>query len=621
VVVTGTSGTAERLTIDQSEALFGPGAEVESTTPEIEVVANLGDASDRLVVIGTSGDDKLSAGMNGVAIDADNDVDVTFAPSPAPATVELVGGGGKNTLTARGGSGTAAVFAGSVVLRAGDLGDILTGSNLADVLVGGAGNDDVNGYGGDDTIDGGAGDDKLNGADGNDDSLGGLGADSISSGGGDDTIRAADGISDPVLNGGAGIDTAYYDLSDPVPSAVENKFLDSGPPPPPPPPPGPDTTPPETTISSAPSSPTTSTSATFVFASSETGSTFACALDLGSFLPCSSPATYGGLGLGAHQLRVRAIDAAGNVDPTPASHSWMIEEAPPPPPPPPPGQGTCAHNAALKSVAATIPAGGTATLAVVGSEIRFAGVACGAATTANTDAITVTGVAGSNERLVVDQSAGGLAPGFTVETAGTVSEIELAVNLGDAADQLVLTGTAGADVLSVGTKGVSFTGDTDLDITFSPLPASVELVGGAGNDTVTAGGGYGTSQAFPGAVTLRGGDGDDLLSGSLLGDLLVGGAGADTLEGSSGNDELLGEAGNDTLHGQDGNDRLVGGPGGDSLSGGNGDDTLDAADGEADFLIHGQVGIDTAYYDSGLDPAPVSTENAVPGPPPTGLAR
>ena len=619
VVVTGTSGTAERLTIDQSESLFGPGVEVETTTPEIEVVANLGDASDRLVVIGTSGDDKLSAGVNGVAIDADNDVDVTFAPSPAPATVELVGGGGKNTLTARGGSGTAAVFTGSVVLRAGDLGDILTGSNLGDVIVGGAGSDDVNGYGGDDTIDGGAGDDKLNGADGNDDSLGGLGADSISSGGGDDTIRAADGIADPVLNGGAGIDTAYYDLSDPVPSAVETKILDTGPPPPPP---GPDTTPPETTITSGPTSPTAQTTATFALVSSEAGSTFACALDLGAFLPCASPVTYSALALGSHQFRVRATDAAGNTDPTPAAYSWTIEAAPPPPPPPPPGSGSCVYNATLKSATATISVGGAATLAVVGSQIRFAGVACGAATTANTDAITVTGGTGSVERLVVDQSAGALAPGATAETVGTDSEIELAVNLGDATDQLALGGTGGTDLLSAGIKGVSFTADADLDVTFSQLPGSIELSGGGGNDTLGAGGGYGTGQLFPGRVTLRGDAGDDALSGGGLDDLLEGGTGADTLEGGSGNDELRGEAGNDSLHGQDGNDRLVGGPGSDSLSGGNGDDTLDAADGEADALIHGQIGVDTAYYDVGLDPAPVSTENAVPGPPPpTGLLR
>ena len=624
VVVTGTVGATERLIIDQSETLFGPGAEVESTTPEIEVVANLGDAADRLVVIGTPGDDKLSAGLYGVAFDADSDVDVTFAPSPAPATVELVGGGGKNTLTARGGNGTGAVFTGSIVLRAGDLGDTLTGSNLNDLLVGGGGNDDVNGYGGNDTIDGGAGDDKLNGADGNDDSIGGLGADSISSGAGDDTIRAADGLVDPVLNGGAGIDTAYYDLVDPVPSAVENKIIGSAPPPPPPPPPppGPDTTPPQTTIASGPPSSTTETTATFALASSEVGSTFECALDLGAFLPCVSPVTYSSLALGAHQLRVRAIDPAGNVDLTPAAHSWTIEAAPPPPPPPPPGQGSCVYNAAQKTATATIPVGGTATLAVVGSEIRFAGVACGAATTTNTDAITVTGGSGSVERLVVDQSAGALSPGATAEAIGTNSEIELAVNLGDPTDQFVLGGTAGADLLSAGTKGVSFTPDTDLDVTFLPLPGAIELAGGAGNDTLTSGGGYGTAQAFLGRATLRGEGDDDALGGSALDDVIVGGPGADTLQGNSGNDELLGEAGNDTLNGQDGNDRLVGGPGVDSLSGGNGDDRLEAADGEADALIHGQVGVDTAYYDLGLDPAPVSAENAVPGPPPpTGLLR
>jgi hypothetical protein len=67
----------------------------------------------------------------------------------------------------------------------------------------------------------------------------------------------------------------------------------------------------------------------------------------------------------------------------------------------------------------------------------------------------------------------------------------------------------------------------------------------------------------------------------------------------------------------------VGGAGADSLTG-NENDTLEAFDGEADVQIHGQVGVDTAYYDSGIDPAPLSAENAVAGPPPpqlTGLAR
>ena len=618
VQITGTTGSTERLTIDESEAFFGPGASAESNTPEIEVVVNLGDAADRLAVVGTSGDDRLAVGANGLAIDADNDVDVTFAPSPAPVAIELVGGAGKNTLTARGGTGTGTPFTGSVVLRAGDLGDVLAGSNLGDLIVGGAGNDEVDGYPGNDSIDGGGGNDTLRGQDGNDDTLGGPGADAITSGVGNDTIRAVDGLADTLLNGGAGSDTAYYDPVDPTPSAVENKIIDSGPPPPPPPP---DTTPPETTITSGPASPTSATSATFMFSSTEAGSTFACALDLGAFLPCASPFTYDGLAAGGHEVRIRATDAAGNLDPSPAVFSWTIVD---PPPPPPPGQGTCDYSPALKTVTVTLPAGATGTLAVVGSEIRFAGVTCSAATTANTDTVAVNGSTGSTERLVVDQSQGALAPGATAEASGTVSEIELAVSLGDAADELVLHGTPGSDLLSAGTKGVSFNADADLDVTFSLLPVSVELVGGGGGDTLTARGGYGTAQVFPGRVTLRGDDGDDALSGGNLDDVIVGGAGVDVADGNAGSDEILGNEGSDTIRGQDGNDRIVGGAGADTLTGGNEDDTLDAADGEADVQIHGQIGVDTAYYDAGVDPAPLSVENLVPGPPPpqlTGLAR
>ena len=100
-----------------------------------------------------------------------------------------------------------------------------------------------------------------------------------------------------------------------------------------------DTTPPDTTITAGPSGTTTSTSASFSFSSSETGSTFECRLDGAAFTSCSSPRAYSGLSTGSHTFEVRATDAAGNTDATPASRSWTIEDPPPPPPPPPPGGG------------------------------------------------------------------------------------------------------------------------------------------------------------------------------------------------------------------------------------------------------------------------------------------
>jgi hypothetical protein len=86
-----------------------------------------------------------------------------------------------------------------------------------------------------------------------------------------------------------------------------------------------DTTPPQTTIDSGPAATTTDTSATFTFSADETGSTFECSLDGTAFAACVSPATYTGLAVGPHTFAVRAVDVAGNVDPTPASHAWTVE--------------------------------------------------------------------------------------------------------------------------------------------------------------------------------------------------------------------------------------------------------------------------------------------------------
>jgi glucose/arabinose dehydrogenase/PKD repeat protein len=88
--------------------------------------------------------------------------------------------------------------------------------------------------------------------------------------------------------------------------------------------PPPDTTPPDTTINSGPSGTIKQASASFTFSSSEANSTFECSLDSGAFSTCSSPKKYTGLANGSHTFRVKAKDAAGNIDVTPASRAWTV---------------------------------------------------------------------------------------------------------------------------------------------------------------------------------------------------------------------------------------------------------------------------------------------------------
>lgn len=222
IAISAPSGSNESLTIDQSGGAFTPGATAEGAgVSEIEIVTALGDSSDTITVLGTSGNDSIQVGQSGIALDSDGDTDVTF--SPTPAAIEVRGQGGVNTLTGSGGPG--GTFTGSLTLRAGDSGDSLTGGDGNDTLVGGAGNDNVNGRDGDDTLDGGDGNDRLAGNVGNDAITGGAGADELIGSAGDDTFHAVDGVADTTLSGGPGTDTAYFDSAvDPNPTATENEF-------------------------------------------------------------------------------------------------------------------------------------------------------------------------------------------------------------------------------------------------------------------------------------------------------------------------------------------------------------------------------------------------------------
>ncbi|WP_082282730.1 Ig-like domain-containing protein [Myxococcus hansupus] len=90
-----------------------------------------------------------------------------------------------------------------------------------------------------------------------------------------------------------------------------------------------DTTPPSTSITTSPAAITNATSATFGFASDSSPVTYECSLDGAAFAACANPVTFSSLGQGSHTLAVRAVDAAGNVDPTPATHTWTVDTAAP----------------------------------------------------------------------------------------------------------------------------------------------------------------------------------------------------------------------------------------------------------------------------------------------------
>jgi Ca2+-binding RTX toxin-like protein len=510
ISIAGSVGTTERLTLDQRTGLFGPGATAEFNTPEIEIATSLGDLTDTVAFFLTSGNDFVAAGQNGFALNTDGDVDVTFSPSAH--RLEVYALEGDDYINGRGEGGAGLRFLGPMVIDGGSGSDwLIRGGAQGDLLTGGPGNDRLEGQDGADDIDGGSGDDYVSGGAHDDELTGGSGSDEFAASGGNDLIFAEDGEADGPINGGAGTDTAFYDIGlDPTPVAVE----------------------------------------------SATGT--------------------------------------------------------PPPPPPPPPAGSCAYDAPTRSVTAQMVAGAQAVLRVSGTQIHFGATpaACGDATTANTDTISIVAPSGTSETVTIDQSSGAFAPGATAESG--LAEIEITLNLGDASDSVVVIGTAGDDSIAVGQNGVGLNADGDVDVTFQQLPAGMEVQGLAGADTLAGRGGQGAGGVFAGQLELVGGDGADTLRGGLGADELDGGSGNDLVEGREGADALVGGDGNDTLAGNDGNDELTGGAGADSFAGSDGDDVFFATDGEADTQLNGGPGIDTAHYDAALDPAPVAVENRIP---------
>jgi Ca2+-binding RTX toxin-like protein len=516
IEVLGAPGVIERFVLDMSEGFLGPGFTAEFNLPEIELATSLGDSMDEMAVYGTPGNDTFAPGQNGMALNTDGDVDVTWTPNPGVFPLEIQGRDGDDFINGRGQGGAGLAYLGPLVITGGQGNDELVGSHSSDEIHGGDGNDIIFSHQLNDFVDGGSGDDSITSGEGNDQIVGGPGADNLNAGFGTDFLDADDGEADTQIHGGPDTDTAHYDGAgiDPATIAVENAIADPG-------------------------------------------------------------------------------------------------QEPPPPPPPPPA-GACEYRSATQSVVASMPTSGTATLAVVGGEIRFGEtpVACGSATTTNTDSVEVLGVTGAAEQLTLDQSTGLLAPGATSESNSP--EIEVVASLGDAADELIVIGTGGNDTFAAGLSGVSLNLDGDVDMTFNTLPGQIDFIGGGGVNFLTGRGGFGAGLAYAGILTLVGGDLGDELNGGNGNDVIVGGAGNDVVSGYAGHDNISGGGGDDSLTGSDGNDTIVGGAGVDTLTGGFDNDVLEADDDEPDAQIHGGPGTDTAYVDAGVDPATIAVETVIP---------
>nr|WP_294804527.1 hypothetical protein [uncultured Nitrososphaera sp.] len=171
--------------------------------------------------------------------------------------------------------------------------------------------------------------------------------------------------------------------------------------------PPPDTVPPETTITivkditgaTVPNGgSTTSTSITITFTGSDDVNIarFEAAVDSGSYQPVTSPFSVLNSSVGAHVVKIRAVDTSGNVDPTPAQFNWTVLTPPDTTPP------DTALTSVNDSAGASIPEAGTtsstsAKFTFTGVDnvgiARFEGALDTAAFATITSPYTVTGLA------------------------------------------------------------------------------------------------------------------------------------------------------------------------------------------------------------------------------------
>jgi large repetitive protein len=260
-----------------------------------------------------------------------------------------------------------------------------------------------------------------------------------------------------------------------------------------------DTTPPDTTLVSGPTGTVSSSTATFVV-SSEPGATFRCNLDGAGFVPCPASSTWPGLADGSHTLVIQAVDAAGNVDPTPLTQVWTVASQDP--------------DTTLTVVPPALTNSTTARAEFTGSGVGFECSLDGAAWTTCTSPFVTTGTLadGLHVLLVRAVNSGGRSDPTPARTSWTV---DTSVPAAPVITEPVADTTTGAlprfgglaeplSTVTVTINGVTVcTGVTAADGRWSctattPLAAGPQVA----TATVTDGGGNTSMPSLPRAFTV-----------------------------------------------------------------------------------------------------------------------
>jgi Ca2+-binding RTX toxin-like protein len=255
-------------------------------------------------------------------------------------------------------------------------------------------------------------------------------------------------------------------------------------------------------------------------------------------------------------------------------------------------------------------------------EIFVNGAQCGAATTENTETVTVTGAAG-DQQVFIDLAGGPFVSLQRETSPPSGTSVQFQVDLGGDWDDLFIDGTAAADTFVAGTGGITLdqtspVGEVDVLLTGTK---TLTLRGRGENDSLSGAGDAATGAPVDDSVWVRffGGEGNDMLAGGddsafvpgpgddtmvagssgaslqlasapgpVTVDLVAGtatGEGSDSFSGVAGvwgsqfADQLTGDGGDNVLNGNGGNDLIRGAAGDDSIIGSFGDDDLDGETG------------------------------------------